>query len=936
MTSTYKRAIQPDHPSAPRVGQAIAPPPCERGIPLYPVRYGIADQPLDREIFQTLDIDHYPPLQTAKAYGLRLLRPGSYVYLFYFQHGRMKTRHYQVTEDVRFAHLWWTNDDYNSDTPGSHARPDVVRASHTVLAPETSIADTVYLLISEALLSHAVLWQIEQDQGGLRSKLASKVKPAELPMQPHVFDAAFVGNAVTELNNTGTTGIFPAFAGASRRPDFAARYGQSLNNLVRHLGPRPGVSPLAVALHDPIGVVSELHHLVTLSVEKKTRYAGQHAHRLQSAKFIAGYFKAADEAAKHSAETASTLTRQRKLLDYDGAMRFPDLYAKELAKLDSAIGQQVKDIVAWVQHVGTEHLLSLALSSFDLKVKAVADAYEEVVFDCIGGLVHSSEGQQLLQQVVMMPPEHSPFWLAMSNGSQVLASRIKDKTGDIAKGVLSVLDNYLEEYAATPATNALLGLLQALPASHPADVLVRRLRHVVEIRFNATIVMHEISLAELMRQAREFQLHQAPGSEYLKTWKLPEPKIGQVDFSVRVSIYEWVKVGKTTYQRTVHGDMAIPINRAQAQENIFLRMQNTLRSSIGPSAIGLGGYLATTNFLSSIKNLRNNNDTIPNFADLIASTVTLVGVGIEVTGSLIAISRQAQGKALSAVASRYLSAKVGVAIFGAGGAGIISITDSYRGLRSLQDRNPEQASMYFGSALAGGVIAFATWAGGTAAAIGATSGTTVAVLGLTPLGWTVLALIALGVGIAFMAGVDMTKHGPVDIWLRHSAWGKHHKKYNTQQELDAIHSLYYRPRVSVDWQQTHGFRVGTLQIIYQLPVANNESNDNFLTKLTFKKNQKTLTQINGPTIHNTATRSFDHEHECLVTATYRNGKQTGWTIQMHQSTKVLFEYLYIPDINQPEIYFLQPGAPEPLEFKASNLISNAVDPKKLEAVRSPE
>ncbi|MFJ4452971.1 toxin VasX [Pseudomonas sp. NPDC089392] len=936
MTSTYKRAIQPNHPCAPKVGKAIAPPPCERGIPLYPVRYGIADQPLDREIFQTLDVDHYPPLQTAKAYGLRLLRPGSYVYLFYFQHGRMKTRHYQVTEDIRFAHLWWTSDDYNSDTPGSHARPDVVRASHTVLAPETSIADTVYLLASEALLSHAVLWRIEQDEGGLRSKLASKVKPAELPMQPHVFDAAFVGNAVAELKNTGTTGVFPAFAGASRRPDFAARYGQALNNMVRNLGPQPGVSPLAVALHDPVGVVSELHHLVTLGVEKKTRYAGQHAHRLQSAKFIAGYFKAAEEAAKHSTETASTLTRQRKLLDYDGAMRFPDLYAKELAKLDSVIGQQVKDIVAWVQHVGTEHLLSLALSSFDLKVKEVADAYEEVVFDCIGGLVHSSEGQQLLQQVVMMPPEHSPFWLAMSNGSQVLANRIKEKTGDISKGVLSVLDNYLEEYAATPATNALLGLLQALPASHPADVLVRQLRHVVEIRFNATIVMHEISLAELMRQAREFQLHQAPGSEYLKTWKLPEIKIGQVDFSARVNIYEWVKVGETTYRRTDHANTEIPINRAhQAKENIFLSMRNTLRSSLGPSAVGLGGYLAITNFLSSIKNIRNNA-SVQNFADLIASIITLIGVGIEVTASLMAVRRQAQGKTVSTIAIRHISAKVGVAKFGAGGAGIAAITDSYRGLRSLQDRNPEQATMYFGSALAGGVITFATWAGGTATAIGLTSGTAVAVLGLTPLGWTVIALVALGVGIAFMAGVDMTKHRPVDIWLKHSAWGEHHKNYTLQQELDAIHGLYYRPRISVDWQQTHGFRVGALHITYQLPALNNESSDSFLTRLAFKKNHKTLIQINGPSIHNTATRSFDHEHECLVTPTYRNGKQTGWIIQMHQSTKVLFEYLYIPDINQPDIYLLQPGAPEPLEFKASNLISSTIDPEKLEPVRSPE
>ncbi|WP_328825601.1 toxin VasX [Pseudomonas sp. S37] len=892
---------------------------------------------LDREIFQTLEVDSYPPLQTAKAYGLRLLRPGCYVYLFYFQHGRMKTRHYQVTEDIRFAHLWWTNDDYNSDTPGSHARPDVVRAAHTVLAPETHIADTVYLMVSEALLSHAVLWRIEQDQGALRSKLAIKVKPAELPMQPHVFDAAFVGNAVAELKNTGTTGIFPAFAGASRRPDFAARYGQALNNLVRNLGPQPGVSPLAVALHDPVGVVSELHHLVTLSVEKKARYAGQHAHRLQSANFIAGYFKAAEEAAGQSAETASTLARQRKLLDYDGAMRFPDLYAKELAKLDYAIGQQVKDIVAWVQHVGTEHLLSLALSSFDLKVKAVADAYEEVVFDCIGGLVHSHEGQQLLQQVVMMPPEHSPFWLAMSNGSQVLASRIKDKTGDIAKGVLSVLDNYLEEYAATPATNALLGLLQALPASHPADVLVRRLRHVVEIRFNATIVMHEVSLAELMRQAREFQFQQAPGSEYLKTWKLPEPRIGQVDFSIRVNIYEWVKVGETTYGKIYNSNSPSHASQPlQNGRNIFSGMQSVLSSSIGPTLAGLGAYLAIINFTSSTRKIRNSGNKLLSYADLAGATTTLIGATIEISALAAALGHQAKGNSASAIGLRVISTRVGVAVISAGGAGIVSVTDALRSVFALRDQNPEQAALYLGAALAGGVISLATWGGGTAAAASMATGAKVVVLGLTPLGWSVIALIALGIGIAFMAGVDIAKHGPVDIWLKHSAWGNHHRRYNNQQELDAIHSLYHRPRLAVDWQQTSGFRVGTLRIMYQLPVARADFQSIFDTRLSFKKKLTTLKPINGPVAHTLQTRSFDFESECLVTPLYHAGKPSGWSIQMHQSAKVLFEYLFIPNLENPEIYFHHHGAPEPLEFRAASLMSDPIDPAKLEPVKAPE
>ncbi|MBK5003668.1 toxin VasX [Pseudomonas sp. S32] len=929
-------ALQPPHPSAPRVGQAIAPPPCERGIPLYPVRYGVVDQPLDREVFQTLSVDHYPRLHSAKPYGLRLLRPGSYVYLFYFQHGRMKTRHYRVTEDFRFAHLWWTVYDYNSDIPGSCARPDESRASHTVLAPETHIADTVYLLVSETLLSHATLWQIEQDQGGLRSQLTTQVKPAEPPQQPHVFDSAYAGNVLPELQNIGTTGIFTTFSGASVRPDFAARYGQSLRNLVRNLGPRPGVSPLGVALHDPVGVVSELHHLVTLSVERKTRFAGQHAHRLQSAKFIAGYFHSAEQTASTNPDIAGALNRQRKLLDYNGAMRFPTWYAKELAEYDTTIRKQVMDIIAWVRTLQPGQLLSLALSTFDLNVKAVADAYEAVVFDILGGLVHSGEGQQQLNDAVMMPPDTSPFWLAISNGSQLLADRIRDKGGEIVKDTLTVLDQYVDDYAATPATNALIGLLQALPASHPADVLVRRLRHVVEVRFSATIVLHEISLAEMVKQAREFQLNQAPGSEYLKTWDLPEPKVGRVDFTARVKVYEWIKVGDTTYKEVPGQDVRSLIHQNHSTSNIFINACSALRSALGPALSGLGGYLAIIGFASGIRGLKNNKAPLLAYGDLAGATLTLAGASIEFAAAMTSLRSVADKKSLLPKGMRLISSRSGTAMLGAVGAGLVSITDAARSIYALRESNSDQAVMYLGSALSGGVIALATWAGGSAAAASMALGTKVAVLGLTSLGWSVLALIALGVGIAFMAGVDATKHGPIDTWLKHSNWGINYKTYTYRQEIEVVQRLYYQPRLSVFWEHKAGFRIGTLRILYQLPFVKKESEYFFQARLTFMRNKQPLTQVAGPRIHNNLTSAFDHERECLVTPIYHEGTLSGWSVQLHQSAEAFFEYLLIPDLKHPNLRLSQPEAPTPLQLKLDSVASVPPNLALLNVVEAPK
>ncbi len=937
MNDNFQCALQPDHPSAPVVGQAISAPPCERGIALYPVRYGIADQPMDQETFQTLSVESYPSLRTAKPYGLRLLRPGCFLYLFYFQHGRMKTRHYQVTEELRFAHLWWTPEDYNSPVPGSHARPDLAGATHYVLAPATHIADTVFLMVSEALLSHASLWRIEQDDGGLRRKLATTVQPAELPMQPHVFDAAYIATAVAELSAEAATGIRATFSDALKRQDFAGRYSQALRNMIRQLGPRPGINPLAVALHDPIGVVSELHHLVTLAVEAKTRYAGQHAHRLQSAKFISGYFETAEKAAETSTETAEALVRQRKLLDYDGAMAFPEHYAKELKKLDDIVREQVEDIIAWIALMNPEQLLGMALGNFDLQVKAIADAYEETVFDCLAGLVHSKAGQQQLQQVVMMPSDRSPFWMAMSNGSQLLASRIKDKTGDIVKSAFTVLDNYLTEYAATPATNALIGLLQALPTTHKADVLVRRLRHVMEIRFNVTIVMHEMHLADLTRQAREFQAGSAQGREYLNTWKSTTPKFSQVTLTRTTYIYEWVKIGETTYQKIENSQIAKSSSNAnQSHINIFSRMRKALGDSTSSLLVGLGGYLAVVNFTNSVKKAKIDTDKLSSMVDFLGASATLIGAGIEIAATAASVGSLISGKVIKATTMRYIAAKFGVAVLGAGGAGALSITDGIRGFHSLKNSNAEQAFMYFGSALAGGAVALATWAGGTgvATAIMSAAGP-VAVLGLTPLGWSVIAIAALGIGIAFMIGVDLTKHGPIDRWIKHSAWGVHHRHYTLQEELNAVHNLYYRPRLAVEWRQTPGHRVGTLQITYQLPNTPSDSSNSFQSRLSVRRDQYRLAEINGPIIHSSSHKPFDPLHECLITPTFRGGKPSGWSIQMHRSATVFLEYLFTPDPNQPDLELTQPGAPTPLQFQAADIMTLPIAPAKLEPVQEP-
>ncbi|WP_033727652.1 toxin VasX, partial [Pseudomonas cremoricolorata] len=320
MKSLYKIALGTNRPNQKEVGIGIMHPPCEPSIPIYPLRYGIVDTPLEPSIFPTLCTDGYPALGSGKAYGLRLLRPGSYVYLCYFKDGRMWTQHYQVTEDIRFARIWWDRCDEVDATPGRQGVPEVQQARPYLQAPESHIAEQVYVMISDTLLSHRALWAIETNQDGLRDTLAVRLDPAAGPEQPHAFNAVLVGNATPELIPRGYSTPRHFEWSEIQFPNSAPDYNAIIQGLHAGLYGRRDITPLAVALPDPIGIASELHYLVSSAVERKTKYAGQNAHALQSATLISNYFEAMHKQAAYSEEGADALIRQKKLVKYTDAM----------------------------------------------------------------------------------------------------------------------------------------------------------------------------------------------------------------------------------------------------------------------------------------------------------------------------------------------------------------------------------------------------------------------------------------------------------------------------------------------------------------------------------------------------------------------------------------------------------------------------------------
>lgn len=938
----YKKALGSIRPNEKRLGKAISPPPCERGVPLYPLRYGIADYAWDREVFPRLNVEGYPTLKAGKAYGLRTLRPGTYVYLFYFEHGRMWTQHYQVTEDVRFARIWWSDADDDDATPGRLSRPDTVGAQTYLFAPDAKTAETVHILVSDTLLSHRTLWAIETNDGSLRDALSTQCRPAGNAYQEHIFDATLLGQAAPELVSPSGHGAPRPFGWSEIQfSEMAPNHHNVLANMYLALLPRKDFTPLVVAVQDPIGIASELHYRITCAVTRKTEYAGRNAHKLQSATLIRNYFEAMKKEAGKNPDVANTIPRQQNLVNYSGAMSFPDVYAKEIEAFDRTIAAAVADSVAWVRLIDPSRLLGKTLRCFDRGVDHNAHDYEEAVLQCIGGLVHAKDGIQVLHDLINLPVGISPYWLALANGSELLLARLKATSGEIAKNLFNVMDKVLEQHQLTTASNALIGLLQALPETKVAEVLVPRLRHVMEIRAGFTIVRYDVGIDDLQRAAYEFQGYQTLGEDGLRGWKMPSPKISQADSGKRTSVYDWVKVGETTYRELDDAPTdkpALPPPRLiRMDDNPFLNIVNKLRAPGGHVLTGLGGVLALKSLNNAWREFSRGTDRLANFYRLLGAASALVGAGIEIGATTVAIHAGSRGNAAFATSMKIVAAKRGVAVFGAGGAGLSAVADLVKSISAFNESNPRLGSMLIGSALAGGALSVATWAGGIAAAKVLTSGGAVVVLGLNPVGWAIVAGISLVLIVGFAFGAEITKHGPIDIWLKHSVWGVDRRQYTNLEELNAYHGLCYRPRLTPEWNKSYGYSVGTLRISCQLPTTKRLTGEEFQTKLVVTLRGTELSRVDGPIAYAPGSNPIDYRRECLVTPLGSTSSECGWSIQMVEDAEVALEYLYFPDSErQPNLALRQPDAPKALVFTSGGWFSDPIDSAKLEPVEAPK
>ena len=403
MATPSKKALGPDHPSEKQCGKAISPPPCEHGIPVYPLRYGLADTICHASTGLS---SPYPALSGGKQQGLRMLRPDSYLYVRYFKDGRLWTRQYRVTENGRLITLWWTEKDYRSDFPGRHARTDTGSDRPYVLIPKEQASNPVWLMVSDSMLSHRALCEIEYD-GAKRQLLMREIKRLG-GKQAHCFAADQLPHALPELSGQ----IYPWSASWPKK---AA--GQAVADAMRVAAlPQKDIDLLAVALPDPVGLLMDLNQLVGAALQDQEPYVTEAARKLRVWKMIESLADAARQRAVDEAVASVTVggvrthadyPYQRGKIGYASRMRFADHPAYDafikqhpgrLASLQKAVDIAATDLWTVFQSVKSAYHTLLSLYENN-DIENFIDR-RQVGACTITGLVHRPEGEAYLQTCV--------------------------------------------------------------------------------------------------------------------------------------------------------------------------------------------------------------------------------------------------------------------------------------------------------------------------------------------------------------------------------------------------------------------------------------------------------------------------------------------------------------------------------------------------------
>ncbi|RJS91678.1 toxin VasX [Salinisphaera sp. Q1T1-3] len=309
-------------------------------IPIYPVRYGLIRRKDAPSLPGKLDTSAYPSLAGDYQWGARALRPRSFVYLLY--HDKVDdsfvVKGFQVTQDARFTPLSAAAirsvEEPKADKSGNiapHGEKGTLATDEVhetkingltlsnagtlpyLPAPGPEIADSVQLLVCDTILTEQRCRQLEADRitlsapwndslDGWRTSVATTVVPHGNAEQNDTFDAKELPTGVADMAASYPARRKPA-AWSESRPDTpdGTRTANAMNRAVPATDDQPN---LAVALHDPVGALSEINNLLGRRMYELGAYSADASRKLFASNAIDQLVELGEENAKKSFKRA--------------------------------------------------------------------------------------------------------------------------------------------------------------------------------------------------------------------------------------------------------------------------------------------------------------------------------------------------------------------------------------------------------------------------------------------------------------------------------------------------------------------------------------------------------------------------------------------------------------------------------------------------------
>ncbi len=822
MASQCKKALSPDHPSEKQCGKAISPPPCEHGLPIYPLRYGVAEAPCHPG---TALCSPYPALSGGKQQGLRTLRPNGFLYLCYFENGRMWTRQYQVLENGRLIALWWTEKDYQDEVPGRHARIDGGSDRPYVLVPKKQTSGPVWLMVSDSMLSHRALCDLESD-AGKRKLLMREIKPLG-GKHAHCFDADQLPQALPELSGK----VYPWSVSMPKKAP-----GQAVADAMRvAVLPERNVDLLAVALPDPVGMLMDLNQLVGAALQDQMPYVTEAARKLRVWEMIKSLAEAARQHAIDEAVRSVTVGGIRTHADYHiqrgkdayaSRMRFANIRAyeafieqhpKRLASLQKAVDVAAADL--WEVFQSVERAYQALLALYESKdIEQFIDR-RQVGACTLTGLVHHPKGETYLNKCVtkdgltgwlrdlVLGHPLVGDWVDWRNSAAVAGGIVNDTAIERVQAVLKSIP----ADASSQQLSAMIGALVARrKLRSPAQFWTSAYRPALEALDGELAVAKPVKLKEAGTWVRD-KLGIQGGEGF-------RPSTVAQKANEMIALYETRDVQQELSQR--------------ADVSAKLRRAHNTRVGIGGLAVMVSTYNAAVTFNALGKKdgltLANALDAGGKVLGLGSSGLFMAQVYQNRLANLASEAGQgAKSEALIALAGRLELWAIGTA---AVAALVLAVKDGAFG--AMAESSDSAAWSVVSSAVAGTAASIGglyvlgkaspKWLNKVAAAevLAARVPFAVARMGSGPLGWTLLALDGL-YSVARVMHDRVAAEQAVTEWITRSICGNRRnssyfdrtplKPYKDDyEEQQAFYMLFLKPTITTDVRVIN--TIGTLTL----------------------------------------------------------------------------------------------------------------------------